>query len=882
MTDYIGSLTPGTRLGTYEIQAPLGEGGMGAVYQAHDPTLQRTVAIKVLTMQDEDASARLLQEARAASALDHPNICTVYEVGEHEGQSFIAMAYVAGKPLSALIPADGLPPESVIRYGTQIADALAHAHERGIVHRDLKSQNVVITPEGRAKVLDFGLAARMPRADAEPVAETQEALPSAGMLVGTLAYMAPEVLRGEAATARSDIWSLGVLLYEMASGRLPFTGTTQTDVVSAIVKEAPAPLPTKVSPSLRNIVQRCLTKEPARRYPHPSAIQAALETIHSDTTVTQAAGMTLSGETRMWRVAAAVVGLVAVVALVVSFLRPSPPATSRSSVPRLSNPDQVTSASGVEQDVAWSPDGVTLAFASDQLGNPDIWITQVGSSQPVNRTADYDGEDRDPSWSPDGTQIAFSSTRDGEGIFLMAAIGGSPRKLVSADGDFTRYPQWSTDGSALAFLRESLDGDIRTDVVEIVSLTGEVRERVALPPGAPFVADLRWSPDRRMFAYIRTASRTLADTTRLWLLPVGEDQAIALSDGQTKVASPQWTSDSRSLRFVSNRGGSMDLWQQRLSPDGSPDGAPEPVTTGLQLRDASLSPLGDRVAYSRGRRVANVWRLPILPDRSATWDDAEQLTFDEAYIETFDLSPDDTQIIISSDRSGNPDLWLLPLPTGDLRQLTTDRTLDSAPVWSPDGQSIAFYGGRSGNRDIWTMPAGGGPATQITHHEAVDWYPGWSPDGQRIAFGSTRDGIRHVWVVPAASGTEPEQMTDAAGSAPRFSPDGQSLAFRSMERVSRIWVKSVTGGAEEPLSEPPAGDPHWSPDGQQVYFMRTRDSARNVWVVSLADRVERQVTDLRGRGGRVGPGLAIGTEFLYFAWGQDTGDIWVMDVVDEE
>ena len=202
-------IAPGTKIGPYLIQAPLGEGGMGAVYQAHDPTLQRTVAIKVLAKQDEDASARLLQEARAASALNHPHICTIHEVGEHEGQAFIVMEHVEGKPLSALIPADGLPPESVIRYGTQIADALAHAHERGIVHRDLKSANVVITPEGRAKVLDFGLAARMPQADAEAVTKTQEAIPHAGMLVGTLAYMAPEVLRGEAATARSDIWALG-------------------------------------------------------------------------------------------------------------------------------------------------------------------------------------------------------------------------------------------------------------------------------------------------------------------------------------------------------------------------------------------------------------------------------------------------------------------------------------------------------------------------------------------------------------------------------------------------------------------------------------------------------------------------------------------------
>ena len=277
------ALSPGTRLGHYDVTSLLGEGGMGAVYQAHDPTLQRTVAIKILAKQDEEASNRLLQEARAASALNHPHICTIHEVGEHEGQAFIVMEHVEGKPLSQLIPSDGLPPESVIRYGTQIADALAHAHERGIVHRDLKSPNVVITPEGRAKVLDFGLAARMPQADAEAVTKTQDAIPHAGMLVGTLAYMAPEVLRGETATARSDIWALGVLLYEMASGKPPFTGSTQTDVVSAVVKDSPAPLSSKASAGLRNIVQRCLVKEPGQRYRHASAVQAALETISSST-----------------------------------------------------------------------------------------------------------------------------------------------------------------------------------------------------------------------------------------------------------------------------------------------------------------------------------------------------------------------------------------------------------------------------------------------------------------------------------------------------------------------------------------------------------------------------------------------------------------------
>ena len=282
------SLTPGTRLGQYELLERLGTGGMGSVYRAHDSKLQRTVAIKILSAQDDEASARLLQEARPASALNHPNICTIHEVGEHPsavsgqaGQAFIVMEHVEGKPLSELIPPDGLPAETVINYATQIADALSHAHERGVVHRDLKGQNVVITPEGRAKVLDFGLATKLPRGDSDEVTQTQGALDPGGVLAGTLAYMAPEVLRGETATARTDIWALGVLIYEMGSGRLPFTGSTVAETAASILKESTTPLPAHVPQGLRTVTQRSLSKDSSQRYATTGELRAVLEAIAS-------------------------------------------------------------------------------------------------------------------------------------------------------------------------------------------------------------------------------------------------------------------------------------------------------------------------------------------------------------------------------------------------------------------------------------------------------------------------------------------------------------------------------------------------------------------------------------------------------------------------
>jgi serine/threonine-protein kinase len=272
----------GQTLGHYRVESQLGAGGMGVVYRAHDLKLERTVAIKVVgerLSSDPKARDRLLREARTASALNHPHVCTVYEVGEADGQVFIVMEYVEGQPLSALL-SEPRPNEMVARYGIQIADALAHAHERGIVHRDLKSGNVMVTPEGRAKVLDFGLAKRLPAEDlSEQATKSGDSLTEAGQLVGTLHYLAPEVLRGQPADARTDIWALGVVLYQLASGELPFKGRTHYEVTGAIQSESPAALPPRVPVALQAVIQRCLAKEPGQRYQRASEVRAALEAV---------------------------------------------------------------------------------------------------------------------------------------------------------------------------------------------------------------------------------------------------------------------------------------------------------------------------------------------------------------------------------------------------------------------------------------------------------------------------------------------------------------------------------------------------------------------------------------------------------------------------
>src|SRR6202161_795797 len=272
----------GKALGHYRVQGQLGAGGMGVVYSAYDTILERKVAIKVVgdrMLADRTARDMLLREARTASSLNHPNICTIHEVGDSDGETYIVMERVEGQALSSLLGTHGLSSDLVVRYGMQIADALAHAHEHGVIHRDLKSTNAVVTPEGRVKVLDFGLAARLRDAQLLEATSSKIPLTESRVIVGTLPYLAPELLRGQAAEARTDIWALGVLLYEMASGSHPFRGQTGFELSSAILREAPAPLAASVPPGLRSVIFRCLEKSPADRFQSAGEVQSALQAL---------------------------------------------------------------------------------------------------------------------------------------------------------------------------------------------------------------------------------------------------------------------------------------------------------------------------------------------------------------------------------------------------------------------------------------------------------------------------------------------------------------------------------------------------------------------------------------------------------------------------
>jgi Tol biopolymer transport system component len=347
----------------------------------------------------------------------------------------------------------------------------------------------------------------------------------------------------------------------------------------------------------------------------------------------------------------------------------------------------------------------------------------------------------------------------------------------------------------------------------------------------------------------------------------------------TAVWSPSWSNDGRRIYYASNRGGSMDLWQQTVAGDGTAVGDPVALTTGLGVFSAAFSPDGTRLAYSAGGRMASVWRLPILPDRPATWADATNVISERAYIEFADVSPDGKRLAISSDRRGNQDLWLLPAGGGTMTPLTTDPTPDWNPRWSPDGSQIAFYAYRSGNRDIWVMPSQGGPARQLTSHPAIDWFATWSPDGRDIAFTSQRDGEQAIWLVAAAGG-EPHRLATGGGNAPEWSPDGQWLAYLRQGKLFRV---SRNGGTPVPLStssHEPTGL-RMSRDGRSLYYSVNSGPRedQDLWRLSLADGAISRLTRLEGRRGSLGYYFASDAQYLYALWREDDSDIWVMDAV---
>jgi Tol biopolymer transport system component len=386
---------------------------------------------------------------------------------------------------------------------------------------------------------------------------------------------------------------------------------------------------------------------------------------------------------------------------------------------------------------------------------------------------------------------------------------------------------------------------------------------------------LAWSPDESKIAVVTAPAGLCGDVNQLWVSELRTGRVSAVTDGRTKVGTPFWSPDGSQLYFVDNAGGNMDLWQQVVAGDGQPQGIRLAVTAGIGLRGASLSRDGRRLSYSQGRRVANVWRVPILADRRAMWSDAQQITFDQAFVEFLDVSHNGARLAVSSDRGGNHDLWILPSGGGDMRQVTSDPTPEWGPKWSPDDTTLAFFAFRTGNREMWTMPAGGGAWAQLTNNPGPDLWGAWSPDGQEVAHLTGRDGFTGLWVTPATGGVGRRVGPVAPSAGPGdWSLDGRNILTNVEQHIGL--ADAAGERAPVPVSKSRGFTPRFSADGSRIYFV-AEDG--NLWTVRPDGADERPVTDLTGRRGAPGiSALATDGRYLYFTWEEGLGDLWTMDV----
>jgi Tol biopolymer transport system component/tRNA A-37 threonylcarbamoyl transferase component Bud32 len=761
------------------------------------------VAIKVLPaerLSDEHRRARFVQEARAASALNHPHIVTIYEIESAEGTDFIVMELVPGKTLDALIPRHGMRLGEVLRIAIPLADALAAAHGAGIVHRDLKPANLMVTPEDVVKVLDFGLA-KLTQAEegATEDATTLDArarLSHPGTVAGTPAYMSPEQASGGKVDARSDVFAFGAVLYEMVTGRRPFGGGSTAERLASLLKEQPKP-PSEVVPDvpkeLERIILRCLRKEPARRFQHMTDLKVELEEVKEESD----SGMTTPGvraprRRGVW-VAAGLVGALAVATggfLLWRSRRPEPPASSL--VP-------VTSTPGSETDPSFSPDGDQVAFAWDgeKGDNVDIHVKMIGSNE-THRLTSNPAIDSWPSWSPDGRQIAFvrrpsgSITGSAGTIHVISPLGGADRKV--SDQPVVGPLSWSKDSRRLATGAPRAYELVRSDLprgIRLVDVSSGETRSVTSPTVSTYHCMPAFSPDGYRLAYASCSGGWASCHLDVCeLSPDGAETGTArrVTRGVIWPIGLAWTRDGTSLVYSDGLNG-YRLWRVSIQGDKPPR---QIEIAGFGATRPAIAPSRDRLVFNRLGSQDDIYRFEVGHPAEAV----VASSFDDRIPH---LAPDGSRFAFESARGGGgSEIWLAAADGSNPTQLTHGPgRWQGSPRWSPDGRRIAFDSyGEDGQSDIWTIDADGGSLRRLTFSEAGDTAPTWSHDGRFVYFSSHRGGAETIWRVPVAGGSE-EQVTHTGGGRCEEAADGQTLFFlRATFGDSPLLAVSLAGGQE--------------------------------------------------------------------------------------
>jgi Tol biopolymer transport system component len=847
----------GQMIDRYRIEEWIGGGGMGIVFRATDTKLGRCVALKFLPeqyAQDRHALERFRREARAASALNHAHICTIHAIEEHQGRPFLVMELLEGRTLKNRVAGRPLPVEDVLELGAQVADALDAAHQQGIIHRDIKPANLFVTRRGQAKVLDFGLAKLVSRT---PAAAVDEALSSPGAVMGTVAYMSPEQARGLDLDARTDLFSFGAALYEMATGRMPFGGDTAAVIFDSILNQTPPP-PRQLNPALpaelERVILKALQKDREIRYQTAADLRADLKHVKRDldsgritTTLLPAAAPPVPTRPRLrWlvltTVAAVLLALPAGALLGALFHKPPPQEVEKrveveklvaAELPRVA---PFLAGEGVRKQPAWSPTGNLLAYVSDEVGSDDVWICDAAGANARNLTADHNRPGKPwtnshPAWSPDGERLAFFSDRDGGGLFLMSALGGPASKLVAVKPGihYTFSLSWGANGD---LIYTDFDKEDRKQVYRVSEAKPDpecLTTKVGVTEGMAGVL----APNRRLLAFTGT-SVDLGAPLYTADLRTGRSEALLYG-----VGFPCWGPDGR-LYYVSRRDGLPDLWGLPVDPEtGKRGGPPRRLTSGLGLAEYTFHPDGRRLIATRQRHQSQLWSFPASEEHLSDLKSGKQLTGGGFEDQAVAALPDGG-VVFQSTRRGKVDVWKVGLDGGAPLRLSKRKQETNYPKPNPKKAWVAVSVVADDESQMWVMrPDGGGaqPLLAAPPPEVSEAYlEAWAPDGERFVFScahQTRGQALGLGRFDAATGKgKVERLLDLPGQTfnrAAWSPDGRWLAYEAVSEGS--WDLWLAGGEPQREGRDPrrltsdAGNergPVWSPDGKHLYFTRDR------------------------------------------------------------
>jgi len=875
-----------TTLGHYRILGQLGSGGMGEVYLAEDTKLGRRVALKILPPDlaaDTDRRRRFEREARAAAALNHPNIVTIHSVEEADDLHFLTMEVVDGETLVSLVAAEGLSWSPFFKWAIQLADAISAAHQQGVVHRDIKPANVMITREGRVKVLDFGIAKL--KAPEPAAAATMTSATAPQQVLGTVAYMSPEQAEGRVVDERSDIFSLGVVLHEMATGTKPFKGDTAISVLSSIIKDQAPPVSAirQDAPlELDRIVARCLAKDPGRRYQTAIDLRTELEDLQTQlsaaplpTTVVAPAGRSR----RRSLTTAAVVGAItlgaAIAATWFALSGPAEPPALRATF------SQLTHGPGIEWFPSLSPDGAWVTYAGDTTGNRDIYLQSVTGQTPINLTEDSRADDDQPAFSPDGNLIAFRSARDGGGLFVMGRTGEAVRRLTRAGFN----PAWSPDGRQIVYttspteLRpQNNEGLSELWAVDVDG--GEPRRLSDRNTSLP-----SWSPNGLRVAFGVRQGGGENQRLDIWTLPVGGGAAEPVTEDGYIDWNPVWSPDGRYLYFVSNRGGSTNIWRVAIDEgSGQTKGEPEPLTTPTPFAGhLSISADGHRLAYGALLETQNLQKLALDPERIEVVGQPTAVTTGSRFWANPDPAPDGDALVAYSQVNPEGDLYIFRTDgSGVSRQLTGDPAIDRVPRWSPDGAWIATFSDRDGSVQIWVVRPDGSDLKKIS--TAGGSVVAWSPDGTHLAVTPPRETIQPgeagAVVLSLASQTDesmellpPTPFGDGYFVPNSWSPDGSWIAGQAWFGIVGVILYSTETKAFERLTD--FGEwPVWLPDSRHILFV---SKGREFYVLDTQTRTTKLLFSvLRDTLGP--PRLTSDGRQMFFSRRVTESDVWIIDL----